>query len=121
MAVRVVHVHLHLAEILMRDLADLEMSLAGAMGCSTEAAPARKLMTEVRRANEVAMKNRLLQARKAGELPKAINVEDYTRYIFYASRGTLDPNSKRIDQSRTKANSTNGTKAPLVLEHNLAS
>jgi hypothetical protein len=38
-------------------------------------------MTEVRRANEVAIKNPLLQARKAGELPKEINVEDYTRYV----------------------------------------
>jgi AcrR family transcriptional regulator len=57
------------------------MSLAGAMGCSIDAAPARNLMTEVRKANEVAIKNRLLQARKAGELSKEINVDDYTRYI----------------------------------------
>jgi AcrR family transcriptional regulator len=57
------------------------MSLAGAMGCSREAVPARKLMTEVRRANEAAIRNRLLQARKAGELPREINVDDYTRYI----------------------------------------
>jgi predicted solute-binding protein len=57
------------------------MSLAGAMGCSIDAAPARNLMTEVRKANEAAIKNRLLQARKAGELSKEINVDDYTRYI----------------------------------------
>jgi AcrR family transcriptional regulator len=57
------------------------MSLSGAMGCSIDAAPARNLMTEVRKANEVAIKNRLLQARKAGELSKEINVDDYTRYI----------------------------------------
>jgi predicted solute-binding protein len=57
------------------------MSLSGAMGCSIDAAPARNLMTEVRKANEVAIKNRLLQARKAGELSKEINADDYTRYI----------------------------------------
>lgn len=57
------------------------MSLAGAMGCSIEAAPARDLMTAVRRDNEKAMKERLLQARKAGELSREINVDDYTRYL----------------------------------------
>ena len=57
------------------------MSLAGAMGCSIDAAPARDLMTEVRRENEVAIKERLLAARKAGELSKEINLDDYTRYL----------------------------------------
>ncbi len=57
------------------------MSLAGATGCSIGAAPARDLMTEVRRQNEVAIRKRLLVARKAGELPKTVNVDDYTRYL----------------------------------------
>jgi AcrR family transcriptional regulator len=57
------------------------MTLAGAMGCSVEAAPARDLMTEVRKQNEAAIKERLLVARKAGELSKDINVDDYTRYL----------------------------------------
>jgi AcrR family transcriptional regulator len=57
------------------------MSLAGAMGCSLEAAPARDLMTEVRKKNEVAIKERLLAARKAGELSKEINIDDYTRFL----------------------------------------
>jgi AcrR family transcriptional regulator len=57
------------------------MTLAGAMGCSLDAAPARDLMTEIRRQNEVAIKERLLAARKAGELSKEINVDDYTRYL----------------------------------------
>src|SRR5580698_11433388 len=54
------------------------MTLAGAMGCSVNAAPARDLMTEVRRQNEVAIRERLLKARKSGELSKDINVDDYT-------------------------------------------
>ena len=57
------------------------MTLAGAMGCSLDAAPARDLMTEVRRQNEVAIRERLLQARKSGELSKDISVADYTRYL----------------------------------------
>lgn len=57
------------------------MTLAGAMGCSMEAAPARDMMTEIRRQNEAAMKERFLAARRSGELPKETNVDDYTRYL----------------------------------------
>ena len=57
------------------------MTLAGAMGCSVDAAPARDLMTEVRKQNEVAIRQRLLKARKSGELSKDIDVNDYTRYL----------------------------------------
>jgi AcrR family transcriptional regulator len=57
------------------------MTLAGAMGCSVDAAPARDLMTEIRKQNQVAMKERLLKARKSGELSKDVNVDDYTRYL----------------------------------------
>jgi AcrR family transcriptional regulator len=57
------------------------MSLAGAMGCSVNATPARQLMTEIRKQNEAAIKSRLVRARKSGELAKEINVDDYTRYL----------------------------------------
>jgi AcrR family transcriptional regulator len=57
------------------------MTLAGAMGCSVDAVPARDLMTEIRKQNEVAIRERLLKARKSGELSKNINVGDYTRYL----------------------------------------
>jgi AcrR family transcriptional regulator len=57
------------------------MTLAGAMGGSVDAAQARDLITEIRRQNEVAMKERFLTARKSGELTKDINVDDYTRYL----------------------------------------
>lgn len=57
------------------------MTLAGAMGCSVEAARARDLMTEVRIQNEVNIRERLLEARKAGELSHEINLDDYTRYL----------------------------------------
>jgi len=51
------------------------------MGCSVDATPARDLMTEIRKLNEVAIRERLLQARKGGELSKDINVGDYTRLL----------------------------------------
>ena len=57
------------------------VTLAGAMGCSVDAAPVRDFKTEIRKQNEAAMKGRLLQARKSGELPKDINVDDYSRYL----------------------------------------
>jgi AcrR family transcriptional regulator len=58
------------------------MTLSGAVGCSVDASPARDLMTEIRKQqNEVALRERLLKARKSGELPKGVNVDDYTRYL----------------------------------------
>jgi AcrR family transcriptional regulator len=57
------------------------MTLAGAVGCSLDATPARDLMTEIRKQNQLALRERLLKARKSGELPKGINVDDYTRYL----------------------------------------
>ncbi|MGH9716521.1 MAG: TetR/AcrR family transcriptional regulator [Candidatus Acidiferrales bacterium] len=82
------------------------MTLAGAVGCSVDAAPARDLMTEVRRHNEVAIRKRLLQARKRGELSKDINVGDFTRYLsailaglsVQAANGSTNAELKRTVQ-----------------------
>jgi AcrR family transcriptional regulator len=82
------------------------MTLAGAMGCSVDATPARDLMTEIRKQNEVAIRQRLLQARKSGELSKDINVEDYTRYLstilaglsIQAANGSTKAELKRTAQ-----------------------
>jgi AcrR family transcriptional regulator len=82
------------------------MTLAGAMGCSVDAAPARDLMTEIRKQNEAAMRERLLQARKSGELSKEINVNDYTRYLssilaglsIQAANGSTKAELKRTSQ-----------------------
>src|SRR5580700_2812171 len=57
------------------------MTLAGAVGCSADATPAREIMTEIRKQNEIAMRKRFLQARKSGELSKDVSVDDYTRYL----------------------------------------
>jgi AcrR family transcriptional regulator len=82
------------------------MTLAGAMGCSVDGAPARDLMTEIRRQNEVAMKERFLKARKSGELSRDINVDDYTRYLssilaglsIQAANGSTKAELKRTAQ-----------------------
>jgi AcrR family transcriptional regulator len=82
------------------------MTLAGAMGSSVDATPARDLMTEIRKQNEVAMRERLLQARKSGELSKEINVDDYTRYLssilaglsIQAANGSTKAELKRTAQ-----------------------
>jgi AcrR family transcriptional regulator len=82
------------------------MTIAGATGCSVEAAPARDLMTEIRKQNEIAVRERLLQARKSGELSKDINVEDYTRYLssilaglsIQAANGSTKAELKRTAQ-----------------------
>ena len=82
------------------------MTLAGAMGCSVDATPARDLMTEIRKQNEVAIRERLLQARKSGELSKDIKVEDYTRYLssilaglsIQAANGSTKAELKRTAQ-----------------------
>ena len=57
------------------------MTLAGAVGCSLSATSARDLMTEIRKQNQAAIKERLLAARKSGELSKEISVDDYARYL----------------------------------------
>jgi AcrR family transcriptional regulator len=57
------------------------MTLAGAVACSVDAKPARDLMTEIRKQDEIAMRKRLLKAQQSGELPKGIDVDDYTRYL----------------------------------------
>jgi AcrR family transcriptional regulator len=57
------------------------MTLSGAVGCSADATPARDIMTEIRKQNEAVMRERFIRARKSGELPKGINVDDYTRYL----------------------------------------
>jgi AcrR family transcriptional regulator len=82
------------------------MTLVGAVGCSADAKPARDIMTEIRKQNEAAMRERFLQARKSGELPKDINVDDYTRYVssilaglsIQAANGSTKAELKRTAQ-----------------------
>jgi AcrR family transcriptional regulator len=82
------------------------MTLAGAVGCSVDATPARDLMTEIRKQNQVAMRERLIKARKSEELSKDVNVDDYTRYLstiiaglsIQAANGSTKAELKRTAQ-----------------------
>jgi AcrR family transcriptional regulator len=82
------------------------MTLAGAVGCSVEASPARDMMTEIRKQNEAAMRERFLLAQKSRELSKDINVDDYTRYLstiiaglsIQAANGSTKAELKRTAQ-----------------------
>ena len=82
------------------------MTLAGAMGGSVDAAPARDLMTEIRRQNEAAMKERFVKARESGEFSKNVDVDDYTRYLssilaglsIQAANGSTKAELKRTAQ-----------------------
>jgi AcrR family transcriptional regulator len=82
------------------------MTLGGAVGCSVEASPARDMMTEIRRQNESAMRERFLLAQKSGELSKDVNVDDYTRYLstiiaglsIQAANGSTKAELKRTAQ-----------------------
>jgi len=49
--------------------------------CSVDATSARNIMIEIRRRNEVAMRERVLQVRRSEEWSKDVNVDDYTRYL----------------------------------------
>ena len=80
------------------------MTLAGAVGCSADASPARDLMTEIRKQNQAALRERLLKAQKSGELSKDVSVDDYTRYLsallaglsILAANGSTKAELKRI-------------------------
>jgi AcrR family transcriptional regulator len=87
------------------------MTLTGAVGCSLEATPARDLMREIRKQNQVALRERLLKARKSGELPKDVNVDDYTRYLSTIIAGL----SIQAANGSTKAE-LKGT-AQMALQH----
>jgi hypothetical protein len=61
-------------------------------------------MMEIRKQNQVTLRKRLLKARQSGELPKGINVDDYTRYLssisvspsIQAANGSTKEELKRI-------------------------
>ena len=57
------------------------MTLTGAMACSVEDQAAKDFLAEIRRQNEAALRARLQQARKSGELPTDVNLDDYARYL----------------------------------------
>ena len=82
------------------------MTLSGAVGCSVDATPARDILTAIRKQNEAVMRERFLKAQRSGELPKGVNVDDYTRYLstiiaglsIQAANGSTKAELKRTAQ-----------------------
>ena len=57
------------------------LSIQGALACGTDAEPAKQAMIEYRKRGEAALKKRVQQAQKDGELDSGINPGDYARYL----------------------------------------
>jgi AcrR family transcriptional regulator len=57
------------------------MTLTGAMACSVEDEAAKEFLAEIRKQNEAALRTRLQQARKSGELATDVNIVDYAGYL----------------------------------------
>jgi AcrR family transcriptional regulator len=80
------------------------MTLTGAMACSVEDEAAKDFLAEIRKQNEAALRARLQQARKSGELGADLNVDDYSRYLstllgglaIQAANGVSKAEMKRI-------------------------
>ena len=101
------------------------MTLAGAVGCSLSATPARDLMTEIRKQNQVVLRQRLLKARKSGEFSKDIDLDDYTRYLstiiaglsIQAANGSTKAELNRTAQMALRHLGYRGLASPLQLFH----
>jgi AcrR family transcriptional regulator len=80
------------------------MTLTGAMASGVDADSAKDFMAEIRRQNVAALRSRLQQARKSGELMAGVNIDDYARYLstllgglaIQAANGISKAEMKRI-------------------------
>jgi AcrR family transcriptional regulator len=57
------------------------LSVQGALACGSDAEPVKQTLVEWRRSGEAAIKRRLQQAQKDGDLDGKINPTDFARYI----------------------------------------
>ncbi len=57
------------------------LSIQGALACGTDAEPIKQALIEWRRRGESALKKRLQQAQRSGELGSDLNPADFARYI----------------------------------------
>jgi AcrR family transcriptional regulator len=57
------------------------LSVQGALATSTESEPVKQMMVEVRKQGELALRRRIQEAKKDGEIPADINPSDYARFF----------------------------------------
>jgi AcrR family transcriptional regulator len=63
------------------------LSLQGALACGTDAEPAKKAMVEWRQQGEAAIRRRVQQAQRDGDLNKTINPTDFAHYLSVLMSG----------------------------------
>jgi AcrR family transcriptional regulator len=63
------------------------LSLQGALAAGTDAEPVKDAMIEWRKQGEAAIKKRVQQAQRDGDLDKAINPADFTHYLSVLMSG----------------------------------
>jgi AcrR family transcriptional regulator len=78
------------------------MTLTGAMACSVEAESAKEFMAEIRRQNEAALRVRLQQASKSGELATEVNIDDYARYLSTLVGGLAIQSANGVSRAEMK-------------------
>ncbi len=57
------------------------LSITGAIACGTESEPAKAVMIEWRKQGDAALRKRVQQAQREGDLDKSINAVDFAQYI----------------------------------------
>jgi hypothetical protein len=77
-------------------------------------------MTEIRKQDEVALRERFLQARRSGELSKDVNVDDYTRYLSSILGRSIHPGIEWFNEDKTQADLADGPSASGLLRRAVA-
>ena len=57
------------------------LSIQGALACSQDAQPVKQAVILIRKGGEDALRKRITQAQKSGELPEDTNPADYARFL----------------------------------------
>ncbi len=65
------------------------LSITGAIACGTESVAARDAMVEWRKQGDAAIKRRVQQAQREGDLDNSINPTDFARYISMQMSGLV--------------------------------
>jgi AcrR family transcriptional regulator len=79
------------------------LSIQGALACSEDAEPVKQAMIVLRKGGEDALRKRMTEAQKSGELPEDTNPTDFARFLstVIASLGVQAANgANRVEMKR---------------------
>ncbi len=91
------------------------ITLAGAVGCSVDAKPARDLMTEIRKQNQVALRKRLFKSAEKRRAAEGHQLDDYTRSL-HPSLPVVPSRQQTGRRRRNEADREDGPSALWVTE-----